>query len=67
MEPGLNPYQPNQRMNMPMVAREMLWPGMARTSPLGPYLPRRAPTAMAPMSPAMPPTVWTMPEPAKST
>ena len=27
-EPGLKPYQPNQRMKTPRIAREALWPGM---------------------------------------
>jgi hypothetical protein len=27
-EPGLKPYQPNQRMKTPSIARDALWPGM---------------------------------------
>jgi hypothetical protein len=29
VDPGLNPYQPNQRMKTPRIAREALWPGMS--------------------------------------
>ena len=28
-EPGLKPYQPNQRMNTPRMASDALWPAMS--------------------------------------
>ena len=34
-----------------------LWPGMARTSPFGPYLPMRGPRIFAPTRAATPPTI----------
>ena len=66
-EPGLNPNQPMRRMKQPMMAKGMLWPGMAFTEPSLLNLPMRGPTTLAPTSAAVPPTMWTTPEPAKST
>ena len=66
VEPGLNPYQPNQRMKTPSAARLMLWPGIGLMEPSLPYLPIRGPTMIAPIRPAKPPTMCTTPEPAKS-
>ena len=48
VEPGLNPNQPSQRMNVPMVARPMLWPGIGRIDPSGRYLPSRGPSIQTP-------------------
>ena len=42
-EPALKPNQPNQRMNTPITAYPMLWPGIARGLPSSPYLPIRGP------------------------
>ena len=64
-EPPLNPNQPNQSKNTPIVAMGMLWPGIAFI-PLGVYFPMRGPSRNAPTSAAHPPTVCTMVEPAKS-
>ena len=77
--PALNPNQPNQSRNTPSAASGRLWPWMALTitlplPPLAPeplpwlrtYLPSRAPSTMAPASPAQPPTECTTVEPAKS-
>ena len=33
VEPGLNPNQPNARMNVPSTAIGMLWPGIGRAWP----------------------------------
>ena len=65
-EPPLNPNQPNQRMNIPNVAKGMLEPGIGLISPLGPYLPLRGPNNNTPARAAAAPHMWTMPEPAKS-
>ncbi len=67
VEPGLKPYQPIQRINAPSIPSAIEWPGMAFTEPSSSYLPRRAPTMIAPTSAAYPPTEWTTVEPAKST
>jgi hypothetical protein len=65
-EPGLKPNHPIHRMNTPRTAKGMLWPGIARGLPSGPYLPMRGPSNIAPISAAMPPVMCTMPDPAKS-
>ena len=65
-EPGLNPYQPTSRMNVPSTAKGMLWPGIPRGLPCSSYLPIRAPSVAAPMRAATPPVMCTMLEPAKS-
>ena len=62
----LKPYQQNHRMKVPMAARGMLWPRMARDLPFPSYLPMRAPSRTAPISPEMPPTMWMTADPAKS-
>src|SRR5690606_28353483 len=41
--PGLKPNHPNHKMNVPRVARLILWPGIGITVPSSLYLPRRAP------------------------
>ncbi len=65
-EPPLKPNQPSHRMKVPRVASGMLAPGMGLTSPLGPYLPLRAPSSSTPARAAVAPHMCTMPEPAKS-
>ena len=67
VEPGLNPNQPNARMNVPSMTIGMSWPGIARGFPSLPYLPRRGPIHHAPARQIMPPHMCTTPEPAKST
>ena len=65
-EPPLNPNQPNQSMNVPIVARGRLEPGIGFTEPSSAYLPERAPMMIAPVNAAQPPTECTIVEPAKS-
>ena len=65
-EPGLNPNQPNHRMNTPSTTKAMLCPGRARGLPFSSYLPMRGPKKMAPIRAAQPPVLWTMVDPAKS-
>ena len=65
-EPPLNPNQPSQRMSVPRAESGRLAPGIARTSPEGPYLPLRAPSRRTPASAAAPPHMCTTPDPAKS-
>ena len=65
----LKPYQPSQRMKTPSAPRGMEWPGMALTLTTLPflsrtYLPMRGPRMIAPISAAMPPTMWMAQEPA---
>ncbi len=66
VEPALNPYQPNQRMNTPSAPSMSEWPGIAFGLPFSSYLPIRGPMVRTPARAATPPTRWTMPEPAKS-
>ena len=63
--PGLNPNQPSQRMNVPSVAKPMLWAGIGFTLPFL-YLPMRGPRISTPVSAAQPPMLCTTVEPAKS-
>jgi hypothetical protein len=67
VEPGLKPNHPNARMNVPITTRVMLWPGMGRALPSGPYLPARGPKIFAPTNAETPPTMCTTELPAKST
>ena len=67
IEPGLNPYQPNQRMKVPRTTSGAECPGMSMALPSESKRPMRGPTIMAPMRPAIPPVMWTAQEPAKST
>ena len=46
--PGLNPYQPNQRMTPPTAAMVMSWPGIVPPPSRLNLRPRRGPRAMAP-------------------
>ena len=65
-DPPLNPNHPNQRTNVPKVARGKLLPGIAFTEPSAPYLPVLAPSSITPANAAAAPAMCTMPEPAKS-
>src|SRR5512138_2472130 len=67
VDPGLNPNQPNARMNVPSTAIGMLCPGIGTALPSGVYLPMRGPITFAPTSAATPPTRCTTELPAKST
>ena len=65
----LKPYQPSQRMNTPSAPSGMECPGMALIFMTFPFLsftyfPIRGPRMMAPISAAMPPTMWMAQEPA---
>ena len=51
---------------MPSPKSGMLWPGIARGLPSGPYLPRRAPRCSSAARPPVAPMRWTAVEPAKS-
>mmetsp|Transcript_34905 Transcript_34905/g.25296 ORF Transcript_34905/g.25296 Transcript_34905/m.25296 type:complete len:202 (+) Transcript_34905:420-1025(+) len=66
VEPQLNPYHPNHRMKTPSDWSVLLpswsWAGEPSSS----KRPVRGPTTIAPTRPDMPPTMCTMPEPAKS-
>ena len=67
VEPGLNPNQPKARIRAPATPMGMWWPGMALEVPSFLYLPILGPRTMTPAMEATPPTMWTTPEPAKST
>ena len=66
VEPGLNPNQPISRMPTLSPNSGMLWPGIARGLPSGPYLPLRAPSSSSAARPPVAPIRWTAVEPAKS-
>src|SRR5580704_13396431 len=59
VEPGLNPIQPNSRMNVPVTTYTTLCAGKARIFPPGPYLPRRGPKIIARAKAQNPPTACT--------
>ena len=65
-EPGLKPNQPSHRISTPRPKSGMLWPGIARGLPSGPYLPRRGPSSSSTASAPVAPIRWTTVEPAKS-
>jgi len=65
-DPPLNPYQPNQRMKVPSTTRPTLCGLNSSLSVLGSNLPILGPRNIAPYSPLNPPTMCTMPDPAKS-
>ena len=56
-DPGLKPYHPTQRINVPKTTNEALCPGIATTRPSGPNLPVLGPTIIAPIKPATPPVM----------
>jgi hypothetical protein len=66
VEPPLKPNQPSQRIRTPRPNSGMLWPGIARGLPSGPYLPLRGPSSRRQASAAVAPVRWTTEEPAKS-
>ena len=66
VEQPLKPNQQNHRMNTPRAAMGRLWPRMARGLPFSSYLPMRGPRILAPTRAAVPPTMCTAVEPAKS-
>src|SRR5260221_777365 len=66
VEPGLNPYQPNQRMTPPMAPQVRSCAGIGPPPSRLNVRPRRGPRAIAPARAIMPPTVCTTVEPAKS-
>ena len=55
-EPGLNPNQPNHKINTPRQANVRLWPGIAFDFPSLPYFPKRGPKMAAPTKAIHPPT-----------
>ena len=55
-EPGLNPNQPNHKINTPNAAKVKLWPGIAFDFLSLPYFPIRGPKMAAPTSAIHPPT-----------
>ena len=65
-DPPLKPNHPNHNINVPIVARGKLEPGIAITEPLDEYLPNLGPIMIAPTNAAQPPTECTSVEPAKS-
>src|SRR5579859_7136760 len=64
--PGLNPYQPNQRMTPPTAAIVMLWYGIGPPPSRLNLRPMRGPSTIAPAREMNPPIVWTTVDPAKS-
>ncbi len=66
VDPGLNPYQPNQRITPPMAAIVRSWGGRGPPPSRLNLRPSRGPKTMAPASAMKPPTVCTTVEPAKS-
>ncbi|PKI41381.1 hypothetical protein CRG98_038267 [Punica granatum] len=65
-EPGLNPYHPNHNRKDPRTTRDALCPRRTTERPARSNRPIRGPSIKAPQRPAIPPTIWTTPEPAKS-
>ena len=64
--PGLNPYQPNQRMSPPLTAIVKSCGSMGAPPSRLNLRPRRGPKTMEPAKAMNPPMVWTTVEPAKS-
>merc|ERR1719343_144463 len=64
--PELKPYQPNHKQNVPNTVNGMLCGVNFSSSTVGSKRPLRGPTTAAPHSAPMPPTMCTMPLPAKS-
>lgn len=65
-DPPLNPNQPNQSKNVPKVAKGKFEPGIGVTLPSSEYFPFLAPSIIAPVNAAQPPTPCTIDDPAKS-
>ena len=66
-EKPLKPYQPNQSSTVPIVESTRLCGLIGTGAPSLAKRPWRGPSSTAPTPPATPPTMWTTPEPAKST
>src|SRR4051795_10488705 len=66
VEPGLKPYQPNQRMTAPMDAMMRSCGGVGPPPSRLNFRPILGPRTMAPASAMVPPTVCTTVDPAKS-
>src|SRR6266576_4077452 len=64
--PGLNPYQPNHRINPPTVATVRSCGSMGPPPSRLNFRPKRGPRTIAPANATHPPMVWTTVEPAKS-
>src|SRR6266699_1743331 len=64
--PGLNPYQPNQRIKPPTAPRMMLCGSIGPPPSRLKVRPSLGPRAIAPISEIAPPIVCTTVEPAKS-
>ena len=58
VEPGLKPYQPIQRKNVPSTCSAALCPGMLTGLLYASKRPRRGPTIAAPQSDMTPPVRW---------
>ncbi len=65
-EPPLNPNQPSQSRNTPIVTSGMLCPMIGLMLPPLTYLPIRGPRMITPARAPQPPTECTSVEPAKS-
>ena len=57
VEPALKPNHPKARMNVPINAIGMLWPGIALTVPSALYFPRRGPSNAAETNAMTPPVM----------
>src|SRR5437763_12986568 len=66
VEPGLNPYQPNQRITPPIAPTVRSWAGIGPPPSRLNFRPIRGPSTIAPAMAIDPPTVCTTVEPAKS-
>jgi hypothetical protein len=71
VEPGLNPYQPNQRQKVPSICSDVEWAvnsaGSSSRSPFSSWKrPILGPRMMAATRAVTPPVIWTGPDPAKS-
>src|SRR5205085_10080317 len=66
VDPGLNPYQPNQRITVPIAPRFRSCGGRGPPPSRLNFRPSRGPSTMAPASAMNPPTVWTTVAPAQS-
>src|SRR4051812_34868228 len=66
VEPGLKPYQPNQRITPPSAPRARSCAGMGPPPSFLNFRLKRGPRMMQPARATTPPTVCTTVEPAKS-
>src|SRR6185369_2045644 len=66
VDPGLNPYQPNQRIKPPITAMVRSCGGMGPPPSRLNLRPNLGPSMMAPAIATQPPIEWTTVEPAKS-